>query len=78
MSHTGKKRTSFFERYLTIWVALCTVAGVAVGKAFPGLTDTIRRLELGDRIRSREAGIDVHLVKPVEPARLRELLASPA
>jgi len=29
-----------------------------------------------DRRQSREAGFDAHLVKPVEPARLQELLAS--
>jgi CheY-like chemotaxis protein len=28
-----------------------------------------------DRLRSREAGFDLHLVKPLELARLRELLA---
>jgi signal transduction histidine kinase/CheY-like chemotaxis protein len=31
----------------------------------------------GDRRRSREAGFDHHLVKPVDPAALQELLASP-
>ena len=29
-----------------------------------------------DHLRSREAGFDLHLVKPVELARLRELLAA--
>jgi CheY-like chemotaxis protein len=29
-----------------------------------------------DRTRSREAGIDVHLVKPAEPAEIRRLLAN--
>jgi ACR3 family arsenite transporter len=48
MSENGKRRLNFFERYLTIWVALCMAAGVVLGKAFPGLTDTIRRLEIGD------------------------------
>ena len=28
---------STFERYLTVWVALCIVAGVALGHLFPGL-----------------------------------------
>ncbi len=30
-----------------------------------------------DRVRSRDAGFDHHLVKPVEPASLLQLLASP-
>ncbi len=28
---------SVFEKYLTLWVALCIVAGVALGQMFPGL-----------------------------------------
>ena len=27
------KRLAFFERYLTVWVLLCMVVGVAFGKA---------------------------------------------
>jgi len=42
------KRLNVFERYLSIWVALCMVAGVALGKLLPGLTDLVRRLEFGD------------------------------
>ncbi|MBE9182389.1 ACR3 family arsenite efflux transporter [Oculatella sp. LEGE 06141] len=28
---------SFFERYLTLWVVLCIVAGIALGRLFPGV-----------------------------------------
>jgi ACR3 family arsenite transporter len=35
-----------FERYLTLWVALCIVAGVALGQIFPGPVQLIGRLEL--------------------------------
>jgi ACR3 family arsenite transporter len=42
------KRLTLFERYLTLWVALCIVAGVAVGKLLPGLTDGLRRFEFGE------------------------------
>lgn len=42
------KRLGFFERYLTIWVALCMVAGVLLGKLLPGLTAAVRSLELGE------------------------------
>jgi ACR3 family arsenite transporter len=39
------KRMSVFERYLTVWVALCMVVGVILGRALPGFTDALRRLE---------------------------------
>ncbi len=32
-----RKMKSVFERYLTLWVGLCIVAGIALGKAAPGL-----------------------------------------
>lgn len=33
---TDNKGIGFFERYLTIWVALCIVAGIVLGKVVPG------------------------------------------
>ena len=37
---------STFERYLTVWVALCIVAGVALGHLFPGLFRLIGGAEI--------------------------------
>ncbi len=37
---------STFERYLTVWVALCIVAGVALGHLFPGLFHAIGAAEI--------------------------------
>ena len=42
------RRLNVFERYLTLWVGLCMVAGVTVGKLLPGLTEAIRGLEFGE------------------------------
>ncbi|KWR75026.1 ACR3 family arsenite efflux transporter [Cupriavidus sp. IDO] len=36
---------SFFERYLTIWVALCIVAGIFLGQALPGAFQAIAGME---------------------------------
>ena len=33
---TQMKRMAFFERYLSVWVLLCMIAGVAIGKLLPG------------------------------------------
>jgi arsenite transporter len=37
---------SFFERYLTIWVALCIVVGIAFGQLAPGVFHVIGALEI--------------------------------
>jgi len=36
----------FFERYLTIWVALCILAGIVLGNLAPGLFAALSRLEV--------------------------------
>jgi ACR3 family arsenite transporter len=36
----------FFERYLTVWVALCIVAGVLLGQLLPGVFQAIGRMEV--------------------------------
>jgi ACR3 family arsenite transporter len=41
------KRLAFFERYLTVWVFLCMIVGVALGKIFPGATAALSKLEFG-------------------------------
>jgi ACR3 family arsenite transporter len=37
---------SFFERYLSLWVALCIVVGIGLGHALPGLFGVIASAEL--------------------------------
>src|ERR1700704_399333 len=46
-SEVGEKRLAFFERYLSLWVALCMFVGIGIGKVLPGLTAGIRGLEFG-------------------------------
>jgi ACR3 family arsenite transporter len=36
-----------FERYLSVWVALCMVAGVILGKLLPGAVTALRGIEAG-------------------------------
>ncbi|QDV92221.1 Sodium Bile acid symporter family protein [Phycisphaerae bacterium RAS2] len=46
-SDASPRRLNVFERYLTLWVGLCMVVGVAIGKWMPGAIDALRRLEFG-------------------------------
>jgi len=41
------KRLNVFERYLSLWVAVCMLVGVGIGHWFPQGTDLLRRLEFG-------------------------------
>src|SRR5579872_6111603 len=42
-----EKRLAFFERYLTLWVALSMAAGVLWGRFLPSAVQTLRGLEFG-------------------------------
>jgi ACR3 family arsenite transporter len=41
VSTDDRKMTSIFERYLTVWVGLCIVIGILVGKIAPGLAKNL-------------------------------------
>ena len=41
------KRLNLFERYLTLWVAVCMIVGIALGKLIPGAVGALRSLEFG-------------------------------
>jgi ACR3 family arsenite transporter len=47
MNEAATKRLNLFERYLTVWVGLCMVAGVLLGKLAPALVTVLRGLEFG-------------------------------
>jgi ACR3 family arsenite transporter len=44
---TGSKRLNLFERYLTVWVGLCMVLGVSIGRLAPDTTQVLRGMEFG-------------------------------
>jgi ACR3 family arsenite transporter len=47
LAQPAPKRLAFFERYLTVWVLLCMVVGVAFGKVLPDITASLSKLEFG-------------------------------
>jgi ACR3 family arsenite transporter len=42
------KRLNLFERYLTVWVLICMVVGVALGKFFPDSITALSKMEFGE------------------------------
>ncbi|HUI41331.1 MAG TPA: ACR3 family arsenite efflux transporter [Terriglobia bacterium] len=41
------KRLTPFERYLSVWVGVCMIVGIGLGKLVPALTGALRGLEFG-------------------------------
>ena len=41
----NKQGIGFFEKYLTIWVALCIIIGIAVGQWLPAIPQTLSKFE---------------------------------
>src|SRR5687767_6679785 len=42
-----EKRLNLFERYLSVWVAACMAAGLALGRWAPDMIQRLREFELG-------------------------------
>ena len=45
MENNKETGISFFERYLTIWVALCMLSGILIGKFLPAIPEFLGKLE---------------------------------
>ncbi len=39
-------KISFFDRFLSFWVLLCIIAGIAIGRIFPGLPKLLSKMEV--------------------------------
>ncbi|MFP4006940.1 MAG: ACR3 family arsenite efflux transporter [Spirulinaceae cyanobacterium] len=39
-------KLSFFEKYLTVWVILCILIGIGLGRAFPGIAESLDNLSI--------------------------------
>ncbi|MEQ8909000.1 MAG: ACR3 family arsenite efflux transporter [Vicingaceae bacterium] len=46
MTDKPKKQIAFFEKYLTLWVALCILGGIAIGHFFGGSMEVLSQLEI--------------------------------
>jgi ACR3 family arsenite transporter len=45
MKEKASQGMDFFGRYLTIWVSLCIIVGIAIGKFLPVVPDTLSKFE---------------------------------
>jgi ACR3 family arsenite transporter len=63
MLNNARKMASVFERFLCLWVVLCIVAGILLGKIAPGLAQCLDGLALyvkGTPVVSIDHSVDRH------------------
>jgi len=41
-----KRKLGIWEKYLSVWVALCIITGILLGRIFPQISDALSRLEV--------------------------------
>ncbi len=44
--NNDRKMTSVFERFLSLWVILCIIAGILLGKIAPGVSQNLDSLAI--------------------------------